>query len=84
MTYGPVAPVKVTIASIHRAPKGITLPEQIQAVGNEIDRLPASAYLRCTKLLAVLATLVALSEERRKRRIRRVMKSKSKRKESNQ
>jgi hypothetical protein len=71
MTYGPVAP------DADRAPEDITLPEQIQAIGNEIDRLPAFAHLRSTKLLAVLATLVALSEERRKRRIRRVMKSKS-------
>jgi hypothetical protein len=65
MTYGPIAPKPTP------TPQSITLPEQIQAVGNEIDRLPAFAYLRSTKLLAVLATLVALSEERRKRQIRR-------------
>lgn len=74
MTYGPVAPKPTP------TPQSITLPEQIAAVMNEIERLPAYAHLRRTRLRAALHTLIDVHQERRKRQIRRVMKSKSKRK----
>lgn len=68
MTYGPVTPKPTP------SPETICTWTQIQAVKEEIDRLPPCAFQRRVKLLAVLATLVEVHQERRKRQIRRAMK----------